>query len=144
MLCVVEQARVTGEVFCGFLFSYASAVLAMRWDLWRSKRPGGQEADALHRFSTAGTGHDPGRAFGQWGGFLPVEQGQNAGPFHFGGRTPPAKISDAMKATGQDVLEKAAQKLRGVQRDRFPATGVAGLIFESRAPVLFLHDSLRT
>jgi hypothetical protein len=47
-----------------------------------------------------------------------------------------------MKAGGQDVLQEAAQKLRGVEGGRFPYACVALAIFEGGASVFFLEDAL--
>ena len=72
-------------------------------------------AEQRHGFVAARTnGQRPGkRSLGQ--GRLPIQQGKDALPPGFGGGTEPAEIANALKAFGQDMLEKAAQELLCLQ-----------------------------
>ena len=81
-------------------------------------------ADECHRFVAARTGgrRDGGKDL-CWRSF-PIQQGQDALPSGFGGGTEPAEVADPLKAFGQDVLEEAAQELRGAEPQR--AFGDAG------------------
>ena len=47
-----------------------------------------------------------------------------------------------MEARGQNMLEEAAEELRGVESEKFPGAGVAGAVFEGGAALFFFEDAL--
>jgi hypothetical protein len=75
---------------------------------------------------------------------FPIEQGEDALPSGFGGGTEPAEVAEALKAFGQDVLEEAAQELRGAELQDTPVLIDAVFILESDLAVVGAEDALRT
>jgi len=75
---------------------------------------------------------------------FPIEQGQDALPFGFGGRTEPAEVADALKSFGQDVLEETAQELRDAELQDTPLLIGTVFILEGDLVVIGTKDALRT
>jgi len=101
-------------------------------------------ANQRHRFVAAKTsGRRCGRRdLGQR--CSPIEQGQDALPSGFGGGTEPAEVADALKAFGQDMLEKAAQELPGAELQDTPLPLGAVFILKGDLIVMGAEDALRT
>ena len=75
---------------------------------------------------------------------FPIEQGEDALPSGFGGRTEPTEVANALKAFGQDVLEEAAEEFRGAELQDTPLLIGAVFILEGKLVVMGAEDALRT
>ena len=75
---------------------------------------------------------------------FPIEQGEDALPSGFGGRTEPTEVADALKALRQDVLEETAEELRGAEAQDTPVLIGAVFILEGDLVVMSAEDALRT
>ena len=113
-----------------------SSLKAWRWT--------GKVADECHGFVAAKTsGRRCGRRDLRQRSF-PIEQGQDALPFGFGGRTEPAEVADALKSFGQDVLEETAQELRDAELQDTPLLIGTVFVLEGDLVVIGTKDALRT
>ena len=101
-------------------------------------------ADERHGFVAAKTsGRRCGRRDLRQRSF-PIEQGQDALPFGFGGRTEPAEVADALKSFGQDVVEETAQELRDAELQDTPLLIGTVFVLEGDLVVIGTKDALRT
>ena len=73
----------------------------------------------------------------------PVQQREDPLPSGLGGGGEPAEVADALKAFGQDVLQKAAEKFGGGKPENAPLLVSAVFVFEGDLAVVSAEDAPR-
>ena len=109
-----------------------------------SGRTSGEAADPMQGFLATGTQERRQRSRRRQGRRFPIQQGEDTGASFLGGGTQPSEVTDALKATRQDVLEEAADKLLRRDAGRLPFSIVAVFVTEGDVLAIVGEDALRT